>query len=235
MPLDPASLDLGPLFRDPEMFDTADAWHDAGFEILRESQNKICVASHPSVARFLFKKYVNAGKREALDDQLENYTRRVEGARRLSALIDAQHLQHVVVPGKWLRDLPDRFSVRGHPSHILIVDRLDLLDSDESEDHYGRIDEAALRELCVALHAFRGLDSTAKNVPFTRDGKIAFIDTEHWNRHSDSKRSQQRPILKYLREHLSSDRWAFAKKLWEKLDGGYGDFDDEEDTSSSSS
>jgi hypothetical protein len=55
-------------------------------------------------------------------------------------------------------------------------------------------------------------------VPFTKDGKIAFIDTEHWDRHGDRKKSQQRPFLKYIGEYLSSDRMKFAKKMWSKLD-----------------
>ena len=222
--------DFSRLFRDPRMFDSADAWHDAGFDILRASENKICVAGHPSVPGYLFKKYVRSGKRAALDDQLENYRRRVEGARRLRALIADRHLRHVVVPGKRLHELPDRFSSHGHPSHVLVVDRLDLLDTEETEHRYGRIDDEALRELCIVLYAFRGLDSTAKNVPFTRDGKIAFVDTEHWNRHAGRKK--QRRFLRYLGDHLSSVSRRTAKKMWEKLDGGRSsdfDVDDEED------
>jgi hypothetical protein len=230
VPFDPASSDLGNLFRDPDMFDSADDWRDEDFKILRASENKICVASHKTVEGYLFKKYVNAGKRESSQDQLNNYTTRIDGARRLRRFIDEQHLQHVVVPRKWLRTLPRRFD-----AHILVVDRLDIQDDEASERQYGHINEAVLRELCVVLHAFRGLDSTAKNMPFTRDGKIAFIDTEHWNRHSKA-RSVKRKFLKHVGEHLSSGSRSIAQEMWEKLDGsGALDFDDEEDTSSSSS
>ena len=218
MPHDPASLDLGPLFRDPRMFDTADTWRSAGFELLRESENKICVASHPSVEGYLFKKYVNAGKREALDDQLANYEQRLEGARRLRGFISDRDMRHVVVPKKWLRDLPPQFGSHGQSAHILIVERLDLLDEDETEQQYRDIDKDTLRELCVALHAFRGLDSSLKNVPFTTSGQIAFVDTEHWDRHAGRK--EQRSFLKYIGDHLSSDQWKRAKKLWGKLDDG---------------
>jgi hypothetical protein len=236
VPFDPATFDLGDLFRDPDMFDSADDWGEAGFKILRESDNKICVASHKAADGYLFKKYVSSGKRDALDDQLQNYETRIEGARRLRAFIAERRLQYVVAPRKWLRELPPNFGSRKQPAHILVVDRLDLLAADEAEEQYGRINEAVLRDLCVTLHAFRGLDSTAKNVPFTRDGKVAFIDTEHWNRHSDSKRSKQRPFLKYLGEHLSGDSRKIVKKTLEQLDGGRSYvFDDEEDTSSGSS
>jgi hypothetical protein len=231
MALDPDLIKK--LFVDPDMFDSADAWSEAGFKIVRSSENKICVASHKLAEGYLFKKYVNSGKRDSLKDQLDNYETRIEGARKLRDLIDEQHLRHVVVPRKWLRELPSNFGSRKQPAHILVVERLDLLDADASEREYGRIDADALRELCIVLHAFRGLDSTAKNVPFTTDGKIAFIDTEHWDRHSG--KSKQRKFLRYIEAHLSSDRRGLAKKLWNSLEGGAGDdFDDEEDTSSSS-
>jgi hypothetical protein len=220
------------------MFESADDWADEGFEILRASDNKITVASHRSVPGYLFKKYVSSGKREALDDQLENYQTRLEGARRLRGLIDDKKLRHVVVPSKWLRTLPEEFGTRREPAHILIVERLDLLDADESEHAYRRIDESVLRDLCVALYAFRGLDSTAKNLPHTTDGKVAFVDTEHWNRHSDRKKSRQRPRLKYLSAHLSRSSMKFADAMWDHLSGGDDpddDFDDEESTSSSTS
>lgn len=236
MAFDPASSDLKKLFRDPDMFDSADDWSDAGFEIVRASDNKICVASHESADGYLFKKYVASGKRDDLKDQLDNYQTRIEGADRLRDLIGRERLRNVVVPRKWLRELPSDFGSRKQPSHVLVVERLDVLGADESERRYGRIDEGTLRDLCVALHSFRGLDSTSKNVPFTADGRIAFIDTEHWDRHSDRTKSYQRRFLKYLGEHLSKDRLRFARQMWSRLEGGASDdFDDEESTSSSSS
>lgn len=237
MVFDPAASDLSALFRNPDMFESADDWADAGFEIIRASDNKITVARHESVPGYLFKKYVNSGKREALDDQLKNYQTRLEGARLLRKLIGDKKLEHVVTPRKWLRTLPEEFGSRGKPAHILIVERLDLLDDDASEKAYERIDEHVLRDLCVVLYAFRGLDSTAKNLPHTTDGKIAFIDTEHWNRHGDREKSRQRPWLKHLNEHLSRSSMKFANALLDLLSSGDAradDFDDEESTSSSS-
>lgn len=236
MSFDPATSDLDDLFRDPDMFDSPNDWKDAGFRIIRSSENKICVASHKSVDGYLFKKYVASGKRDDFDDQLDNYETRLEGSRRMRDLIDSEGLQHVACPQKWLRELPEQFGSKRKASHILIVERFDLLDGEDSERQYGKIREDVLADLCVALHAFRGLDSTAKNVPFTTDGKVAFIDTEHWNRHAKRKKSKQRPWMKYLSQHMSSDRRSFAKQMWNRLEGDDSDdFLDEESTSSSSS
>jgi len=230
---DPATFDTGELFQDPGMFDSPDDWADAGFRLLRASDNKICVASHKSVDGYLFKKYVASGKRDSLKDQLQNYQARLEGARRLRSLVAEGGLRHVAVPRKWLRELPSDFGSRRQPSHVLVVERLDLLDDAESSREYGRIDDDALRDLCVVLHAFRGLDSTIKNVPFTSDGRMAFIDTEHWERHSENR--DKRRFLKYIGDHLSSGSRRSAQRMWDRLsDGGdLDDFDDEESTSSS--
>ena len=237
----PASSDLSALFRNPDMFESADDWADAGFEILRASDNKITVASHHSVPGYLFKKYVSSGKRDTQEDQLENYQTRLEGALQLRRLIVDEKLSHVVVPHKWLRTLPEEHGTRRELSHILIVERLDLLDKDDSEQEYQRIDENVLRDLCVTLYAFRGLDSTTQNLPFTTDGRIGLIDTEHWNRHGDREKSQQRPWFKHLNEHLSRSSRQFAVAMWKRLSSGddraetFDDFDEESTSSSSSS
>lgn len=213
MAIDPTTLDLDRLFRDRHMFDTADHWRDAGFKLLRASENKICVAAHSSVDGLLFKKYVDAGKRRDPANQLANYERRVAGARRLRALIDDRQLRHVVVPRKWILPLPSRF---GRDAHVLVVERFDLLDEGEIERQYRGIAEEVLRELCAVLHVFRGLDSTVKNMPFTERGQVAFVDTEHWDRHLGDRSG--RTFLKYVGDYLSSDRWKLARKLRDKLD-----------------
>lgn len=226
MTLDPRTfLNLKKLFRDPDMFESSARWGDAGFNIVRSSESKIMVASHESARGYLFKKYCDD---ISSDDQNENYLRRLDGIARLRRLIDDHQLQRIVAPQKWLHELPSEFSRKKRKSHVLIVERLPILDKEDTERAYRDIDKNTLGELCVVLHRFRGLDSNAKNVPFTEDGKIAFVDTEHWDRHS-KKKYKQRKRLKYIREYLSDDRRKFAEKVFEGLGDGYGDEDDDED------
>ena len=219
------SLDLKKLFRDPDMFESSDHWGDAGFEIVRSSESKIMVASHEQAKGYLFKKYCDD---ISLDDQHENYLRRLDGIGKVRELIDEHQLQRIVAPQKWIHELPSAFSHKKQKSHVLIVERLPILNKEDTESAYRDIDKKTLGELCVVLHSFRGLDSNAKNVPFTKDGKIAFIDTEHWDRHS-KKKYKQRKRLKYIREFLSDDRRKFAKKVFEGLGSDYDDDDDDDD------
>jgi hypothetical protein len=139
MTSDRLSLDLAKLFRDPDMFESRDDWRDAGFDVLeRSSDGKIMVASHPSVRGLLFKKYTND---ISLKEQQANYACRIEGARKLQEFIDARHLQHVVVPQKWLLELSSDFGSKKRSSHVLIVEHLDLMDEGESIQAYRDIDE----------------------------------------------------------------------------------------------
>ena len=204
----PQSLDLSRLFRDPDMFNSRDTFRSAGFEVLdRSNDHTIMVGRHKSLRGYLFKKYAPV---ISLEEQHENYARRIECARRLLTFIDDRRLRHVVVPQKWLHELPRNFSSHTTRSYVLIVERLKLLDSDASKREYGRIDKNVLRDLCTVLFTFRGLDSTVSNVPFTNRGQIAFVDTDRWDR--------QRAYLPHISKYLSRRRRALASKIFEKLE-----------------
>jgi hypothetical protein len=230
---DPASLDLRALFRDPAMFDSRSSWGAAGFQVYNRSNNgKIMVARHPSARGLLFKKYVSAVPQK---DQLRNFERRLEGSRRLRAFVKDHGLSRVVVPLKWVVELPRVFSRRG-TSHILVVEQLELLGDEQTKVAYQGISPDILAQLCLVLFHFRGMDSNAKNLPFTADERIALIDTEHWDRGSS------KAYLHHVGEYLSKERRKRAKKIFDRLEDGKAEeiisdssFDFEEDTSSSSS
>lgn len=236
---DPLSLDLKSLFRDKDMFDSADNWSDAGFKIVRESdsETKILVAGHKKADGYLFKKYLNL---MPLEDQLERYTRRLEGATKLRALIEQRNLKHIVVPRKWLYELPRRFTLE-MPSYIVIVQEFSIPDREslESEHSHRRIDSDVLRELCVIWFEFRGLDFTAKNAPFTKRGQVAFIDTEYldWqdskarkNKNDDPKRQQRQKkksikkrearYMKYAQKYLTGSKLKLAETMFKELSAG---------------
>lgn len=226
MALDPRTLDLSPLFRDPRMFASRAAWRAAGFDVPdRSDPNKVMVGRHAAVKGYLFKRYHPGSSKDA---HTENYQRRIAGAQKVTELIAKHSLRGVIAPEKWLYELPREF---GRAEHVLIVEELPLKTDDGTKRAYADISEDTLHALCVVLHAFPGLDSIAKNLPFTKDGQVAFIDTEHWERHRDRK------LKLHIGSHLSSSRRKLAQKILEKLDDGDArhDFSDEEDTSSNSS
>jgi hypothetical protein len=200
----PTSLDLKGLFHETHMFDSTRSWREAGFSVEgRGTESSIMVASHPSAPGYLFKRY---SKKVSLKKQLRNYRRRVEGAEKLRAFVASRGLNRIAVPGKYMHDLGHKFSRRGVHAFVLVVERLPLLDSAASKQMYRALDDEGLRQLCVVLVAFRGLDSGVRNVPFTDQGQMAFIDTERW-------KEKKKITLKRIREYLSGDQRAFVDKF----------------------
>ena len=198
----PGDLDLEALFRDPSVFESNRSWREAGFDVVVGDGDKssIMVASHLDAPGYLFKSYSDA--KVSPKDQRKNYRRRIEGADKLRALVDRKRLTSIVVPGKHLHTLPRK------RSYVLVVEQIQLQSNDASRQSYREISDATLRQLCVVLRKFRGLDSGVRNVPFTTTGQIAFIDTERW----DEKK--KRAPLRRLRDYLSSDQWRRAKKMF---------------------
>lgn len=222
---DPRTLDVFALFRDASMFESRRAWGASGFRVVNPpSAGKVMVAQHPSVKGLLFKKYTDEVSQ---GEQTQNYETRVQGSYELRAFVESRHLSRVVVPRKWMLKLPHIFG--RHAAHVLVVEQIDLFADDQSKTAYRNIDPGVLSELCTVLFRYRGMDSSTKNIPFTVDGRIAFIDTEHWNRKS------RKPYLRHLGELLSTTSRRHARKLFARLEDDARDFSDEEDTSSSSS
>lgn len=206
MAFDPTSLDLGSLFTDSAMFDSRKAWRRAGFDVLDPAKDTECmVAAHRSAPGYLFKKYSDDVSHR---EQRDNYAARLEGAQRVAKLIRHEGLQHVVVPKKYLYDLPRGFGT----SSVLVVERLDVVGSDASERRYRNIADPALRDLLRVLVEVPGLDSNSKNVQFTQDGKIAFVDLENWDR-----RDRDAVTLKSIGNYLSKDRRKLASRILDDL------------------
>jgi hypothetical protein len=201
-------------FGNDGMFRSRKHLRQAGFQVLNRIHRGLMVASHPSLKQYLIKKFQNKISQK---DQLNNYLSRINGARALRAFTEVNNLKHIVVPQKWLYRLPKRYSnpETKERSYILIVEKIDICSGGEDFDgevarRYHNIDLEVLREICVILYYFRGLDSRLHNLPFTHLGKIAFIDTERWER-------ERQEFLANILPFLSYDRQAFALGVLQEL------------------
>lgn len=195
---------VGELFTDPKMFSSFDRFRSAGFDLIDHAETKIMSGSHKRAKSYLFKKYNNdkPGKK-----QLRNYMHRVEGAKLIRTFIAQNGFSRVVAPGKWLYELPSSFPER----YLVVAEKVDLVSRKDTESAYGRIGKEQMHELANILYHFRGLNSTAANLPFTEDGKIAFIDTERWHHDKD--------LLRKVGDRLSGDRRKQAEAVFKELRG----------------
>ena len=206
------SLDYPRLFSDPRMFDSRKAFVAAGFKVKQVRDESIMVGEHPSVPSYLFKKFSHNVDR---DEQRDNYHTRVKGANAIRSMIERYRLDRLVVPHKWIYELTSSFSKRRRSAELLIVERMNLLDMDETVRRYRSIDRTTLEQLCRVLHEFSGFDSAIHNLRFTTAGQIAFFDTESWDR---SPRSPVIRVFRRLAEEFTKDSKKIVKQLFDRLD-----------------
>lgn len=198
----PILAEMTELFTDPKMFRSFGRFSKAGFSLVQHAPNKMMTGRHKRVKGYLFKKY-NDDRRA--DDQLLNYMRRVEGARLIRRFIAERGFRLVTAPRKWLYELPATFQSR----YLVVAEKVDLISKLDTFRLYARIREEQMHELATMLYYFRGLNSTASNLPYTDDGKIAFIDLERWYSNKD--------LLHHIGDVLPADRRAEAKRLFKEL------------------
>ena len=193
---------LADLFTDADMFRSFDHFSSAGFTLVPHAPHKIMAGRHKRAKGYLFKKFDNGRPGKT---QLRNYMHRIEGSRLLRTFIDDHGFSRVTAPKKWLYELPDSFPAR----YLIVAEAVDLIPRLDTEAAYHRIGKKQMQELATILYYFRGLSSTPSNLPFTEDGKIAFIDTERWDHDKD--------FLEKVGDRISREREVLAKAVYKKL------------------
>lgn len=152
----------------------------AGFEGLGEWRwNKVYVARHPKLKGYLIKAYLD--NHLLMDDKL--LVNRIIGAEALRCSIHAYAYQSLFkVPRKWLYQLPDYpGTLQGlqRKNFILVVEDMDLVSKEKNKKMYQTLSEKKLLPLFNLINSLGLADSIyIKNIPFSKDGKIAFVDLE---------------------------------------------------------
>ncbi|MDP1880735.1 MAG: hypothetical protein Q8K60_07330 [Parachlamydiaceae bacterium] len=210
----PIYVQLHEIFTDLHQFDSPDHWRKSGFYVNERAHRGLMVGSHPSIQGYLFKKFDHSISQK---EQILNYLRRINGARNLSKFIASNQLKFIVVPKKWLFPLPKKFNntKTNKKTYLLVVEKMNICGGEldrtgEIEQCYRNIDIDVLRELCMVVFNFRGLDSVLRNMPFTYQGQIAFIDTERWARKRDG-------FLLHVMPFLNADKKAVVLGVIQEL------------------
>ncbi|MDP1880736.1 MAG: hypothetical protein Q8K60_07335 [Parachlamydiaceae bacterium] len=204
---------LKKIFNQPSMFKSTEHFEKAGFNI-KLGHRKLMVGAHPSIKSYLFKKFPNSYPQQK---QLDNFITRIKGAEILRKCIAILKLKHIVVPKKWLYKLPKSFSREKHEdTYLLVVENMDIYEGyenpqDQGSLHYYNMNIEVLTELCTLLHFVGGCDAYPRNQPFTKSGKIAFVDTEHIGKLKGH-------FLKHIVPALNPDLQPYAVALWMKLE-----------------
>lgn len=166
---------LHQIFSSSRVLGSLQAMEDAGFISPEKRPKGIVIGVHPKLKGYLVKMYLDTSRIDAY----AQWIKRIEGALLVRQTIERYGLQDVLrVPKKWIYVLPTS-GVTLHQS-ILVVEDMKLVKHSENEHLYKTaITEKHLDALFKVLVECKLTDSVLiDNIPFTKQKKIAIVDTE---------------------------------------------------------
>lgn len=146
---------------------------------------RIIVTKHRDLPGYIFKIYLDAQRYHKKRTEYDHWMERIDGARAIAAEIESKGLEHSFkVPRKWIYPVPEyppppKEMLR--KNFVLVEDDMNIFDDEENlrvwESDW--VTEEKLDGLYYLLETL-GLHDCAKphNIPFSLDGRIAFVDTQ---------------------------------------------------------
>lgn len=183
LPLDsPLKPILDEIFVHEGIIKNVRSLRQAGFSILfLQKRSFIVVAKHPKVQGYLFKIYLDT-KGVSKDDMVgwELLTTRCIVAQKIKTIIRKNKIRRFTVADKWLYPLPPvKQRGRAEPVILLVKDMRIYNRGDSRRIWRSKVTRKDLKELYAVLGRGYGSAFLHGNVPYTKSGKFAFIDTEY--------------------------------------------------------
>lgn len=194
---------LDSVFTSSLVLDSEETLRFLGFEILACFSHHATIVRHPSVSGYIFKMYLNGERKRPRDGitGVEWLLRRCVGADILRKWIQQEKISHFAVPEKWLYPLSHE---ERHPV-VLIATDMEIASEEETRLAWKTIiSEEHLDELYSILGQGYGSINITGNIPYTKNGKFAFVDTE---------KLRQTHNLARVRPYLSEN----MRQYWDEL------------------
>lgn len=195
----------------PGVLNSADSFERAGFTILLHKRSshafnaRWVLARHPLVPGYLFKVFLNNEQKLKKNECWNKLLDRCKGAERIRNLIKEKGLQHFIVPDKWLYAVPpERSSKLIQQPVVLMVTDMHLVAGRKNRMSWKRATKEQLDELYTILSHGYGSTFLTGNLPYTKWGKFACIDTE-----GPVRRFEMEKVKAYLSEEMGL--------YWDKL------------------
>lgn len=207
LPFDhPAKNVLDKMFSKKRLTANVKTLKDEGFVTKgpgRESQ--IVFAKHKKLAPYIIKLITD----EYAINEVHRFIKRIKGAVTARRIIQAYGFQHMMkVPQKWLYPLPpEPLAAPGSFSKqfILVSEDMDIYSREENNELWksALVDRELVKAVYTLLQAGGFYDSVQVfNIPFSKDGKIAIIDTECHHGWPISFSQLKRSLKHEMRDYL---------------------------------
>lgn len=177
----PEKAALDAIFSKKGVLTSLKSLSNAGFLIITNPKDKILLLSHPNLKGYLLKVYLDSQE----IPEWHCFMRRARGARVVQDAINFHGYQHIMkVPRKWIYPLPadpTPAKVGSRKNFVLLVQKIDILNDKKNRKAFKeKMTQEILNALYNLMTTYLLIDSVyADNIPFCKDGKIAFIDTEY--------------------------------------------------------
>lgn len=186
LPLDhPMKTALDKIFNVYRATASHQALKKAGFSFkLPRDDRRVTVAKHSKLKGLLIKIFLDT--QNTHQEEWKMWIRRIQGAQCIQAGLDKHGYNHIMkTPQKWIYPLPPT-PLEGEgqfrQNFILVVENMRILSEEENRVKYRlAMNKEKMDALYIMLTEYVLIDSVyLDNIPFSKDGKIAFIDTEHF-------------------------------------------------------
>jgi len=186
------------IFGKSNVLKNAHHFEGAGFNILHKRPSTLIIASHPFISGHLVKIFLN-DTNKTYEQMWNNFINRCLGAENIRNLIKKKKLRFFTVPDKWIFVTPDEEKIP-----VLVVTKMNLVENSVTRKAWKQVTKEQLQELyCIISHGYAST-RLILNIPLTKEGVFACIDTEQ---------PQRIPLYDHARVYFSHD----MQKYWDKL------------------
>jgi hypothetical protein len=206
---------LDHIFSKSRAIQDANTFANAGFIThFIQKRSFIRVASHPSLPGYLMKVYLDNELR--LKRNLPGwhwFVKRCEGVAKIQKVIQKNKIRNFATPKKWIYPIPIHGVFANDPKYvrkevILLVEDMRLVSKTANLHAWKHsITREHLKELYKIISQGSGSSYRADNIPYTKNGKFAFIDTEY-----PGKKHDYNSIRSYLSSEMRAEWDKIVKK-----------------------
>ncbi len=205
---------LDRLFAQGRVTESMQSLKEAGFDVIAAMpRSYVVVVRHPAVPGYVLKLYLDSETR--MKENTPNWmwlTQRCIGANKIREIIKHQRIKNFIVPDKWIYVLPPLPASQGPSPQPILVIATDIEPFADAKLAWKTlVTREHLDELFIIMKWGYSTTQIA-NIPYTKSGKFAFMDTEYPCRNLH---------LIHIEKYLSKE----MAKYWERmLEVNGGDF-----------
>lgn len=184
----PAKSKLDRIFSSDRVTLNNKTFKKAGFKRNRMGKMSMMASANPRVPGYYVKAYPDSETR--ITQEWVRWINRIKGVQAVERCIVRHQYQSIFkVPRKWIYPLPPHPSPPKSPKYlrknfVLIAEEMDTFSHDTNSTLYKKKMTKHLAESLYTVFHEEGLwDSVfAFNVPYCKDGRLAFIDNEYYHK-----------------------------------------------------